>query len=57
MVAGEMSAYKTTHMTNASAQQSPIKHLHLMVQVLIGINMSARSKFAHESNVACDGYH
>ena len=45
------------HMASASAQQSPIKHLHLMVQVLVGINMSARSKFAHESNVACDGYH
>ena len=53
VVAGDVSAHKTTCVTNAYV----IEHSHLMMCVLINGNMNACSKFTCECNIACGQYH
>ena len=52
VVAGDASAHTTTSTGNTIATE----HLHLMMRVLGGGNMSAHSKFAPEYNVVCGWY-
>ena len=55
MVAGDASARPTTSTGNIITTE----HSHLMICVLVltGGSLSARSKFAHECDVACGQYH
>ena len=52
VVAKDVSA----HMTTSAGNTISTEHSHLVMRVLAGGSMSARSKFAHECNVACSRY-
>ena len=52
VVAGDASARTTTSTGNTIAT----KHSHLVMCVHAGGSMSARSKFAHECDIACGQY-